>query len=329
MRTNIMKRNPILLWKKHLPILFIFSMLAIRAGAEESNAITFTGIPGQLQIAIAHHPFATYVYQDDAIPRPYFCNVHAQSGVPVTRTHPPREGIDSTDHEPFHPGLWLAFGDLSGSDFWRNRAETRHIQFIEEPHVRPDGSARFAVLNHYLAAPGGTMICREECQYTILVQPEGIRMIWKSRFSSDTVFTLGDQEEMGLGVRMATPLTVKEGGTILNREGKRNEKEVWGRASDWCDYSKEIDGETVGLLLMPSPGNFRRSWFHARDYGLLVANPFGRKAFNQGESSRIVVPEGETFPFTFGLFIHNFHGEPKETLEQAYQDFLVLLKEHE
>ena len=39
---------------------------------------------------------------------------------------------------------------------------------------------------------------------------------------------------------------------------------------------------------MPGPGNFGRSWFQARDYGLLVANPFGRRYFTGGEPSRVV-----------------------------------------
>jgi hypothetical protein len=34
-----------------------------------------------------------------------------------------------------------------------------------------------------------------------------------------------------------------------------------------------IDGRQVGLVLMPSPSNFRRSWFHVRATGLSCGNP--------------------------------------------------------
>ena len=37
----------------------------------------------------------------------------------VTRHHPPIEGQDRVDHGTFHPGIWMAFGDISGSDYWR------------------------------------------------------------------------------------------------------------------------------------------------------------------------------------------------------------------
>ncbi len=72
------------------------------------------------------------------------------------------------------------------------------------------------------------------------------------------------------------------------------------------------------MLLMPHPANVRRSWFHARDYGLLEANPFGRNAFTGAEKSRIVVKQGETLRLRFGVLV--YHGKPE--LAAAYKDFL-------
>ena len=69
---------------------------------------------------------------------------------------------------------------------------------------------------------------------------------------------------------------------------------------------------------MPHPENFRRSWFHARDYGLLVANPFGRNAFTGGEKSRIVVKEGETLRLRFGVLVSS----ERPDLDASYRDYL-------
>ena len=73
---------------------------------------------------------------------------------------------------------------------------------------------------------------------------------------------------MGLGVRVTTPIAVKQGGTMLDAMGRRNEHEVWGNAADWCDYSGTVDGRHAGITIMCDPQNFRPSWLHARDYGL-------------------------------------------------------------
>src|SRR5262249_35622291 len=124
----------------------------------------------------------------------------------------------------------------------------------------------------------------------------------------------GDQEEMGLGVRVASDMTVTKGGVITSSEGRKNEKKVWGRQADWADYS----GPRGGGRLMPDPQNFRRSWFHARECGLLVANPFGRQAFTKGEPSRVVVEKGKTVTLRFGALVHDVDLDR----QAAYNEFV-------
>jgi hypothetical protein len=284
------------------------------AGAETEPAVSFRHEAHQLHIFIGAKPFATYVFQDEQVRRPYLTQVRAPGGVQVTRNHPPLKGKDATDHATMHPGIWLAFGDLGGADFWRNKGMVRHAGFIEKPQAGK-GQGKFAVRNRYEA--GGQLVCEEVCRIGVWVRPSGYLVVWESAFTGPAAFAFGDQEEMGLGVRLATPLTVKNGGTIINSDGHKNEKGVWGKQADWCGYG----GKGAGVLLMPDPGNFRRSWFHARDYGLLVANPFGRHAFTKGEKSRVAVGKGETFLLRFGVFVSGDGGRPKE----AYEDFLKVI----
>jgi hypothetical protein len=58
-------------------------------------------------------------------------------------------------------------------------------------------------------------------------------------------------------------------------------KNTWGQPAEWCDYSGSVDGRQIRLTLMTDPANFRPAWWHNRDYGLMVANPFGQEAMNQ------------------------------------------------
>jgi len=73
---------------------------------------------------------------------------------------------------------------------------------------------------------------------------------------------------------------------------------------------------------MPDPANFRPSWFHNRDYGLMVANPFGRKAMNQGELSRVQVKKGERLRLRFGVLLHSSAPEKDVDLGATYRDFV-------
>ncbi|MBN1421659.1 MAG: PmoA family protein [Planctomycetes bacterium] len=299
---------------------------ALRAG--ESRAFAFVAKPGALQISVRGEPFATYVFRDPEISRPYFARVRARGGVQVTRNHPPREG-DPQDHATFHPGIWLAFGDLSGHDSWRLKARVESDGIVEGPDAGED-RASFTVRNRYLTTDGEAVACMETCRYTFADRPAGILLVADSRFVSDRApFRFGDQEEMGLGIRVATSIAVKtgEGGRILDAAGRVNEKGVWGKSAEWIDYAGPIGDRFAGMMIVPDPANFRPCWFHARDYGFIAANPFGRKALAGGETSRVAVEKGETFRLRFAVLVHASASAADFDAKAAYEDAKAWLAE--
>lgn len=285
---------------------------------------------GTLHISLDGNHLANFVYQDDQIPRPYFSSVTAPGGVQVTRNQPPDPKLDVADHPLFHPGIWLSFGILDDSDYWRNTAQTEFIEFSSPPRIigdRGQFTAAFRYLNQ--KTPSET-VCQESFKCDIVPIEAGILILWDSTFSSDRAFAFGDQEEMGLGIRMATGLRserqargdISPGtGTIVDANGRKNGAEIWGNTSPWCDYSGTIDGKPVGATLFCHPDNFRPSWFHARDYGLLVANPFARKAFKQGDTSLVVIKPDEEFRLRYGILLHS---GVSPDLEAAYQEYVDL-----
>lgn len=306
------------------------------ARAGDHSVVGFhTDDPGRITVLVDAQPIATYVYEDDQISRPYFANVRAPGGIQVTRNHPPIERVDVMDHPEFHPGIWMAFGDLGGSDYWRLKAPVRHVEFTEPPRGG-DRQGTFAASFRYLDEhdPAKT-VCEEVCRYTIHVRPSGYLIDWDTTFSSTDELSFGDQEEMGLGVRVASAIRVENqsrrfpgavagGGTILDADGRRNEDQVWGNASAWCDYSGPLDGMHAGITIFCHPTNFRPSWFHARDYGFVTANPFGRQAFRQGEKSKVVVKPGELLRLRYGVLLHADPSDQPPNLDAAYKDYLEL-----
>ncbi len=291
----------------------------IKTDRKAAAAVSFRQGDGSLQIAINDRPIAEYVFRDDKILRPYFRHLRTLSGALVTRNHPPMKGQDPDDHATMHPGLWLAFGDLDGADFWRNKGRVRHLRFIEPPQVKAGGGS-FVVENVYEV--DGRTICTETCEITISVRPDGYLLDWRSTFQSKQDFTFGDQEEMGLGVRVATPLAVDRGGEIIDSENRKNGAQVWGKQADWCQYSGVVDRQRIGIVVMPAPSNLRRSWFHARDYGLLVANPFGQNAFTKGEKSKVTVKQGDKFHLRFGVLVYEVPAASPLDIAGPYRKYL-------
>jgi hypothetical protein len=296
--------------------------------ASQADHVIFQQGDGEVVIKIDDKPIATYVYEDSEIPRPYFAHVKTLEGVQVTRNHPPLPGKDKRDHPTMHPGIWMAFGDLDGSDFWRNKAKVKHVRVVHEP-VADAASGRFVEEKHYLR-PDGSLICREEFRFSIhlrpgtLPGPSGYLLVWDSTFSSDNEFFFGDQEEMGLGLRVATPMSEVKGGELSDSTGRNGAKEIWSHSARWCDYSGVIGDQKVGMTLMCHPENFRESWMHARDYGFVAANPFGRDAMKKGKPSKVKVKPNETLRLRYAIFVHSGDIGGNSTIEPCYEEYLKL-----
>jgi hypothetical protein len=312
--------------RRMLVVACVTSVLSVARAQNAEHHVDFVEHPGTVTVQIDGGPLGTYVYRDPQILRPYFKDLYAPGGLQVTRPHPPREVTDPVDHADMHPGLWLAFGDISGADFWRNKARVEHVRFVKRPHA-DKGRGGFTVLNRY--RDGDRYVCEEVCEYTFLVCPNGYLILWNSTFQSDhAAFYFGDQEEMGLGVRVAAPIMVKsgKGGRILDSEGRRNEKGIWGKPAQWCDYSGWLADVFAGVTIMPDPENIRPCRWHTRDYGFMAANPFGRAVFDAGPPSKLTVQPGEPFHLGFGVLLHAGVSEDSADLAAAYRDYLERLK---
>lgn len=307
-------------------ILAIASAIALQAQllvADDTSGFTFVHSDSSVSVRLADRELAEYVFRDPQVPRPYFAHVKTFGGTQVTRQHPPVEKQDATDHIGMHPGIWLSFGDLNGQDYWRLKARTEHVRFLEsEPSVRGSG---FGVLNRYWTADGREVLAEETCHFDFWTFDGGYAIDWRSEFrppAGELIF--GDQEEMGLGVRVATPLAEnrKLGGRLRDSSQRRGADQIWGKTIEWCDYSGPLADRWIGMTAMASSNNFRPSWAHARDYGFLALNPFGRKAFTQQDPpSRIVVAKGESLRLHYGIAVHETATESDYNAAAVFSTF--------
>lgn len=311
------------------PLIFLLAGLNLLAAASSlaadapspAQGWTFEDRDGGLALRFDGQSVAEFVYRDAKVLRPFFANLRAPVGVAVTRNHPPLAGTDATDHDTMHPGVWLAFGDINGQDFWRNQGRIEHVRFIQPPSVA-GGRLTFATECRLLAANEETLGALSN-RFALVALTNAWRLVWDADFHAGGAgLTFGDQEEMGFGARVATAITEKNGGVITSSSGLTTARNTWGQPADWCDYSGSVNGQRVGITLMADPSNFRRSWWHNRDYGLVVANPFGRKSMNQGEPSRVVVKNGERLRLRFGVLLHSAATAKDLDLAAAYRDFV-------
>ena len=259
--------------------------------------------PERLAIMRDGQHVADYVFSDEKTLRPHFRNVQAIPGVQVTRQHPPVPGVDAMDHDTMHPGIWLGFGDINGEDFWRNKARIEHVRFAG-PVEAKDGVVTFVDESRLVSATGapmGTLTSR----IRLTARTDGLTMNWDATINAgemDLVF--GNQEEMGFGARVATPLAEKSGrgGLVKTSNGDVGAKLAWGKQAAWCSYGGLLDGKHTGIAILPDPANPHPTWWHTRDYGVFVANPFGARAGSAGGT--LTLPKGQNLQLRFAAVLY-------------------------
>lgn len=267
---------------------------------------------------------AEYCFADEKVTHPYWKRICALSGTQFTRNHPPVENVDAQDHIGMHTGAWLAFGDVNGNDFWRLKAKVTQTDFEMLPREEK-GVAAFQVKNEWRTEDGAFVLLEEKTRFRFTVLGQGYLVEWDTELTSvsgDVVF--GEQEEMGLGLRMAAPIAVDKnlGGRLLDSEDRRNGKEIWGNQAEWCDYSGTVDGRWGGITVLVDANKGRACRCHARDYGFLALNPFSTKVFTGGEASPFLLSKGKVVRLRFGLYVHESPDENNFSVLPAKNRFL-------
>jgi hypothetical protein len=139
--------------------------------------------------------------------------------------------------------------------------------------------------------------------------------------------TFGDTKEGAMAIRINDQIRGDKKGKMVNAEGKVNEKECWGQISAWCDYSGPIDGKVAGLAILADPKNPQATCWHSRNYGLMAANPFGRKraAFHavKDRTDLVRLAKGEHLKLRYGLLVHDGDTETARVAD-LYQRFVQL-----
>ncbi len=260
-----------------------------------------------VHIALGAAPFATV--HTAASPRPFVFPLFGPDGVPMTRSFPMATVAgEETDH-PHHQSLWFAHGSVDGFDFWQGTAHRERMELVGEPVVAiVDGQARVRCTYRWLA--DDTLVATEERELAF-GESDGARTIdvTTTLRPGAAPLVLGDTKEGSFAVRVHPALAVQSKaatGHLTNSEGARDAA-VWGRRARWIDDSGVVDGREVGLAMFDHPQNHGHpTWWHARTYGLLAANPFGVHDFEKKpeHAGDLTVPVGQSLTLRYRVLLH-------------------------
>ncbi|BCX46515.1 oxidoreductase [Haloferula helveola] len=291
--------------------------VALLTTATAHAAFEIKSTDGKVEILEDGKPLTAYY----AARSPYVYPLPSASGANLARNWPIKKGVEGeqTDH-PHHTSLWLSHGAVNGHDFWswhgKGNPEIRHTGTSDTESG--EKHAAFTVDLEWVA-DGKTQLTEKRRYRFERTDPKTLTIEVDSQLTAegaDAVF--GDTKEGTFAVRVDRTLRLKGSlakGGISDSEGRKDGK-TWGKRSKWVAFhGPDEKGEPAVVAMFDHKDNLRHpTWWHARDYGLLAANPFGIHDFEGKKDRKLgeyVLKKGETLRLRYLVVLH--HG----TVESA------------
>ena len=276
-----------------------------------------------ISVEIDGKPFTEFfIGNENGALKPYLHPLRSASGKVVTRGYPMIPDVPGEVHDhPHHRGMWFTHGDVNGLDFWAPEVakdkSKRGIVVLEKVEKASGGKKSGEIVATFnWKTPDGRTLLTESRRMTFYSDPVNRTIDFDATLRPQEKVTFGDTKEGMFAIRLAagleepqpkSPPEPKRTGQMVNDLGKRGEKEVWGKRSEWVDYAGELEGEKLGIAILDHPGNPRHpTWWHSRSYGLFACNIFGLHDFENDKSKdgSLTIGPGQPLRFRYRVIIH-------------------------
>ena len=308
-------------------------VLALAAPVFAQNNVKLTEEDGHVTVTVDGELFTRYVSKDMA--KPILYPIVGPYGVHMTRNYPMRKDVDNeaTDH-PHHESLWFTHDEVNGANFWS-----------AHPSKAKAGQGMARVVQTEIKIDGHTLHAKNEwrdADNKVLFTDDRVIGFGSDASSRHIDYQItihashgdvrfGDTKEGTMAIRTHPRLRIdsnkKHGnhtavGHAVNSEGHKD-KDVWGKRAKWIDYFGVVEGHVVGIAIFDHPSNLRHpTWWHARTYGLVAANPFGVHDF-EGKpdgTGDYTIANGSSLTQRYRFVFHQGDAESSE-IEKRYGMF--------
>lgn len=248
--------------------------------------------------------FTEYIFE--GYEKPILYPIIGPSGAEMTRNWPMRDGVENEAHDhPHHKSIWFGHMEVNGESFWHSGPTAGTTVSAE---VKVDGNTIRSQNN--LVGRDGQLVATDSREISFAADGETRMIDYAVTYhASQGALTFGDNKDGQMGIRMNPYLRIKgpvANGQAVNSEGVTT-ADIWGKRADWIDYWGTVNEHVVGIAIFDHPSNLRHpTWWHARDYGLVSANPFGRQDFEgeQAESGDYKLAADDSLTFKYRFVFH-------------------------
>lgn len=303
---------------RHLSFLALgFGLLTAPLAAQ---TLTLKESDNGLKVEIDGQLFTEYVTKD--VPRPFFYPVIGGGGENIVRNFPMKTDVEGEpkDHK-HHRGLWFTHGSVNGMDFWSEEKDFGKQQHTGFSDIKAEGAkGSFTATTKWVSADGKPVLT-DTRKITVTALEGGEKQLDFdiTLTASEGEVLFGDTKEGSMAIRLGPQFEFKgdaSTGAAYNQQNDKR-KAVWGKRSPWVAYyAPDAKGTMVGVAIFEHPKSFRApTYWHARDYGLFAANPFGVHDFEGKKEEKTLgdhkMAKGESINLRYRFFFGKGKPMPK------------------
>jgi len=245
-----------------LIILTLFISISLSAAK-----ITVVRVGSKINVTINGKYFTSYIFSDDE-KYPFFYPVNGPvSGGSVTSM---RNG-----EYPHHSSLFFGCDLVNGGNYWQEGLERGRIISVNAEIIKQGGDTAIITDECIWSRPGALSPVKDTRKFIITMpSPTAIQIDVEIRMEMLMDVHIKKTNHSLFSARMAADLSVKNGGTMINAEGAKSEKDTFGKNSPWIDFYGNRGSAIEGLAIMQHPSNpwYPSPWF-TRDYGFMSPTP--------------------------------------------------------
>jgi Methane oxygenase PmoA len=250
--------------KKTTILLLFITTLGAKTIAQ--NKITATKFPSKIDVSINNNFFTSYIFSQEE-KYPYFFPVNGPSNASVTSM---RNG-----NYPHHSSLFFGCDFVNDGNYWQEGLERGQIISLRADIIASD-STKVIIENECIwRRPNANAPIKDVRKITITAPSKELFQIdFEVKLEMLMDVTIKKTNHSFFSGRMDADLAVTNGGTMINANGEKGEKETFGKKSPWMDcYGKRGD-KIEGMAILQHPSNewYPSPWF-TRDYGFFSPTP--------------------------------------------------------
>jgi hypothetical protein len=229
--------------------------------------ITAVKVGSKINVSIDNKYFTSYIFSEDE-KYPFFYPVNGPvSGGSVTSM---RNAV-----YPHHTSLFFGCDLVNGGNWWQEGLERGRIISVNAEIVKQGGDSVIITDECIWSRPGAISPIKDTRKIIITSPSATVSQIdieIKMEMLIDV--TIRKTNHSLFSARMAADLAVTNGGTMINAEGAKSEKDTFGKNSPWIDFYGKRGDAIEGLAIFQHPDNpwYPSPWF-TRDYGFMSPTP--------------------------------------------------------